>query len=107
MRPRSSSGTITWSVVLDPAMKMMPEKPIMSRTAAATQKCWTADSETVPRPSTTAALTSTPSGGRPRPRPARVAAPPSAPRPTAAIRSPKPSASSWSTWRASRGTRTL
>ena len=103
-RPRSASGAVSWSVALLLAVTRTAKKPVTNSTGTAAQNWRTSDSETIPRQASTAAASVIDSGGRPCRSPPSVSAPDTAPTPRAAIRKPNPSASSWSTLRASSGT---
>jgi len=106
-RPRSSSGTVSCTVVFAPVMKSMPQKPITASSAMAMPKRDTPDIVIEATPSRRAETISTITGGRSVPNEARATAPTTAPRPTAVISRPKPWASWCRTSRASSGTSVL
>ena len=106
-RPRSSSGTVSCTVVLAPVMKSMPQKPMTASSAIARPNRLTPATDMVATPSATAAPIRITTGGRSVPSEASATAPATAPRPTAVINRPKPWASTWRTSRASSGTSVL
>ena len=89
-RPRSSSGTVSCTVVLAPVMKSMPQKPMTTRSTIATPKRLTPATSIVAAPRVSAEPNSTATGGRSVPSEASTTAPATAPQPTAVMSRPKP-----------------
>ncbi len=107
IRPRSSSGTVICTVVLQAVMNVIWAKPrAISTTTARPNRC-TNESAMSRTDAVSAGATTAQSGGRPTEKVATASAPITAPTPSEAISRPKPCAPSWSTLRAISGTSTF